>query len=1569
MSTAAAPYPAELNLDTAKRVARVGDWDRLFDMLETAGCELGVEGRMRVLGLAGRLVAAGADLDDPDVLRAHLAPIVAIGRDNVAEIGEVIAKWRAASGAKKGRSPKPAEQAQPGAITAVRRADQRWLAIGGALALAALTVWGATWTYHLFPSAADNGRGPGVPPGQGGPDWPGLLKNVAARVVFALPLLFAGFLLVGWRNAAGDRLVRRAGTADWSELFTLAAEVWQWFEVASPRRLFETLKQPKQEPLTDRIDTPASVRATLRAGMWPKIEYRLKAESLNYVVLVDRRAAGDHVELLAQSLTDALGAAKIRFAQYEFRGRPAFCTPVTAAPAPRSALSLRILAKRHAGERILMVSDGEFLFESPGWRFLPGRRKIFIRPGTPVAEMGNLRDFGHATLMTPTPQSAWGERERMLEDLGFQVVPASADGIMRIGLDIACGEEFATQVAGGASEDSFLARLSIRAMNYASNRPPPPQEITNLVMDIRIWLVRMTSAVRAPPNAAFLVLCGVAAFPTIAPGLTVEIARLLTRRPGKENPPVNSALLGPLARLPWLRDGRMPDWLRIALLGALDEAEFKRIRALQVALLDRAEPVHGSIEAADLERLAATFDVAVGESDRALDEAAARIAPGAPGDEVERIFLATLRGERLDPVEDVIKPEAPEAVRERLGRPERFRRAAWIVTTGAVACAVALAEPTLAGSIASGWQKVVDFAGAHPLSLKLVGFDLAPWLGAASTVAAASLLATWLVRALLRLEARAVRLALNLRLPFPIDAEFSIIADPSISLPYLAMVPIILAAAFVLVDPAAARMPLLFALATPIFLFFAPSSQTPGAKSAVELLPQRLVDDDWIATTLGGVALAIAGLGPVFLFALPSFADRSRDFTLQLAAVLVGATTWGLGSRYVRRQLLGPIEGRPTANERWLDFIAPGLSLLLLAASMPMLASLGIQGNFSGGFIGVWLGTIGLIGVCLIFLTLRLKAEYNILLRYLVAWMALLAFIPYYASVETQNSSNDIVVATTIVVPFTVIAVNINLINLKYLITIVLISACAVFVTLLVIGIVDIIFYRGAFERLFDLDFLRLLILLLIGCGLFWPSLRFILMPSRPAPEQPFLRWAWTGLGSAITSPWWFVPVLLPIVCRYQVFGFDIALAPLAAPLAVAAGWLCGPAAAIPVLVGSLPFAAELNLSAPPAIATPGGLWPIAVLPMLTRFVADEALRGRILGRRRASLWDCGLFFLCLATTAATALLAGVDFVLSVDPTWLAMAVGFLVGASRMRWREPSAIVGAGAVAAFLGLGTARSGTGLFALFAGLDAVGLLAALATASFFGGRVWRSFVFPDSADERGVSAGFGLALMVAAAGIASLGQVSWSVTNILTHTHPGVRFVTHEAPLLLTAMVVGLIVRKSPSLAAVTLVLTAVITITAVLTTAMTAPVVILARWLGPLIGWVVIFALFGFAIDRWGEAAYARALGLLPRAEPQPSSMSGETLLVRRVLVEGRVAGVGYRDFTRRTALRLNVSGWVRNRADGTVEALVSGAPADVEALIAEMRRGPRGAKVTSLSLAEADDAAGTTGGTFAIRPS
>jgi acylphosphatase len=73
---------------------------------------------------------------------------------------------------------------------------------------------------------------------------------------------------------------------------------------------------------------------------------------------------------------------------------------------------------------------------------------------------------------------------------------------------------------------------------------------------------------------------------------------------------------------------------------------------------------------------------------------------------------------------------------------------------------------------------------------------------------------------------------------------------------------------------------------------------------------------------------------------------------------------------------------------------------------------------------------------------------------------------------------------------------------------------------------------------------------------------------------------------------------------------------------------------------------------------------------------------------------------------------------------------------------------------------------------------------------------------------------------------------------------------------------------------------------------------------------------------------------------------------RRVVVHGFVQGVFFRDSVRRLAQQRDVSGWVANRWDGTVEAVLEGAPEAVERVVAFCREGPRGAQVESVDVSE-----------------
>lgn len=91
-----------------------------------------------------------------------------------------------------------------------------------------------------------------------------------------------------------------------------------------------------------------------------------------------------------------------------------------------------------------------------------------------------------------------------------------------------------------------------------------------------------------------------------------------------------------------------------------------------------------------------------------------------------------------------------------------------------------------------------------------------------------------------------------------------------------------------------------------------------------------------------------------------------------------------------------------------------------------------------------------------------------------------------------------------------------------------------------------------------------------------------------------------------------------------------------------------------------------------------------------------------------------------------------------------------------------------------------------------------------------------------------------------------------------------------------------------------------------------------------------------------------------------------SIVARRLAVRGRVQGVGFRDGMCRFAREAGATGWVRNRRDGSVEALVQAAPAVVEAVTQWARRGPPAARVDAIDVEDATTDAALS--TFDFRP-
>src|SRR3954470_9006119 len=112
-------------------------------------------------------------------------------------------------------------------------------------------------------------------------------------------------------------------------------------------------------------------------------------------------------------------------------------------------------------------------------------------------------------------------------------------------------------------------------------------------------------------------------------------------------------------------------------------------------------------------------------------------------------------------------------------------------------------------------------------------------------------------------------------------------------------------------------------------------------------------------------------------------------------------------------------------------------------------------------------------------------------------------------------------------------------------------------------------------------------------------------------------------------------------------------------------------------------------------------------------------------------------------------------------------------------------------------------------------------------------------------------------------------------------------------------------------------------------------------------------------------SFTRSLATAWRSTRSSSSSREVTALpdgwkTVRLIISGRVQGVSYRWWMVGEATRRDLNGWVRNRRDGNVEALVSGMAADVDDLIEACRQGPAAARVTNVEIIPEDGA--VTGG-------
>jgi outer membrane biosynthesis protein TonB len=485
------------------------------------------------------------------------------------------------------------------------------------------------------------------------PSSPAATSRVAA-LSWTLVLLTAGLFGVRfWWGRRARLFLERRATSEAPDLtrVSVKASVGELYKSFGIPRLAQRLRV-RRPIASDRIDARATVLSTARNAGWftPVAGSTLLVPE--YLVLIDRSSPDDHQALFFDELIEHLVREEVIVARYEFDGDPRVCfrsgslTEVT---------SIRSLALRHPADRLLILSSGEGLIHP-----LTGKIASWAEQFARWPERGLLtpRDFAH-----------WGHTEWVLSEHGFLVFPATEEGLSALAASQGSGASLEIPSTAG-STGRFPELLRDRPRRWLEEREPQPELLTKLLAELKDYLGR----------EGFEWLAACAVYPAIHWSLTVYLGYNLKTEEGLRL--LDTERLPALARLPWFRQGSIPEWLRLALIRELPRDRDRAVRmALQALLLTASE---GGAERFALEIAFARPNVLAPLAKRVFSALRSR----APEDSPLRdyVFASYMRGRKPSPL--VLELPSATGGRVHIRANHLAPISLGIVTTAALSCLV-----------------------------------------------------------------------------------------------------------------------------------------------------------------------------------------------------------------------------------------------------------------------------------------------------------------------------------------------------------------------------------------------------------------------------------------------------------------------------------------------------------------------------------------------------------------------------------------------------------------------------------------------------------------------------------------------------------------------------------------------------------------------------------------------------------------------------------------------------------------------------------------------------------------
>jgi hypothetical protein len=341
----------------------------------------------------------------------------------------------------------------------------------------------------------------------------------------------------------GEMVLRRLMVSGVPELTTLKIRAEDVWPAESRRRLGRAGVALRRHRRVEADPAAVDVVATLARALRDPDRFEpvaaIRPVTPEYLVLVHRVSRRDHQADWADALLDRLAGEQVALARFEFATDPRVCYPRRG---PGPPWSLRELAARHPEHRLMIFGDSGCLTDPRTGRLAPW--------------LDRLDAWEIRALLTPLPRAAWSDREEALDRRGILIESATSAGLEAVAADIAAAEGAAVDLVrsdDGQPVPPLPHALRSDPLRWLDPTPPLPDEADRLLANLR-WYLK--------DDFEWLAAC--AFYPELRWDLTIELGRVLSTT--RDRAILSLTSLARLVRLPWLRHGAMPDWLRLRLL-------------------------------------------------------------------------------------------------------------------------------------------------------------------------------------------------------------------------------------------------------------------------------------------------------------------------------------------------------------------------------------------------------------------------------------------------------------------------------------------------------------------------------------------------------------------------------------------------------------------------------------------------------------------------------------------------------------------------------------------------------------------------------------------------------------------------------------------------------------------------------------------------------------------------------------------------------------------------------------------------------------------------------------------